>query len=110
VPAPQNFAYKVAEVVALIPPGRVSTYGAIANYLGTGMSARMVGHVLGKSIEGHTVLPAHRVVNAQGLLTGAHAFPPAHSMEDRLAQEGVAVIDNRVVDFGRLFWDPARHL
>lgn len=106
----QGFAEKVAEVVALIPPGRVSTYGAIAKYLGTGMSARMVGHVLGKSIEGHTVLPAHRVVNAQGLLTGAHAFPPEQSMEIRLANEGVAVRDNRVAEFKSLFWDPARHL
>ncbi|GAB4412600.1 MAG: MGMT family protein [Bacteroidia bacterium] len=104
-----DFYTDVYDVVRLIPQGRVTTYGAIARYLGTASSSRMVGYAL-NSAAGLPDVPAHRVVNRLGLLTGSHHFPPDDPMEQRLAAEGVVVIDNRVQDFDRLFWDPAQEL
>ena len=100
-----SFFDDVYEVVRLIPPGRVSTYGAIARYLGAARSARMVGYAMNSSFALHDV-PAHRVVNRNGLLSGRHHFPPERPMEDQLMAEGIAVSDHQVVDFDKHFWDP----
>ena len=96
----------VYEVVRLIPRGRVTSYGAIARYLGI-KSARVVGWAMNAS-EGH--LPAHRVLNSKGQLSGAPAFSPHRSMETLLVEEGIPVSGNRVIDFQRYFWDPAEEL
>ncbi|ARS36284.1 MGMT family protein [Pontibacter actiniarum] len=104
-----NFFQNVYEVVQLIPPGRVTSYGAIASYLGAKGSARMVGWAL---IASHplTKIPAHRVVNRVGMLTGSQHFDAPNAMQERLEQEGVRVENDKVVDFDRLFWDPAKEL
>jgi methylated-DNA-protein-cysteine methyltransferase-like protein len=105
-----SFFEQVYEVVRLIPHGRVSSYGAIARYLGTGGSSRMVGWAMNAC---HGVLPpvpAHRVVNRLGILSGKAHFPGPDKMQQRLEAEGVLVKDDKVVDFHRLFWDPAEHL
>jgi methylated-DNA-protein-cysteine methyltransferase-like protein len=96
---------KVYETVRRIPRGRVSTYGAIADYLALG-AARMVGWALNKSFSDHSV-PAHRVVNRRGELSGRNHFPHPDMMRELLEQEGVKIIDQRVVDFEALFWHPA---
>lgn len=104
----QQFAEQVYELVKLIPYGRVTTYGHIAKYLGTGKSARLVGWVLGKSQT--AIIPAHRVVNSSGLLSGRHAFSKDYPMEERLREEGVEVKDSKVVNFKACLWDPALEL
>lgn len=98
----------VYEVVRQVPRGRVTTYGAIADYLALG-SARMVGWALNKSFSGIGV-PAHRVVNRQGELSGRIHFPTPTMMQQLLEQEGVEVVDNKIVDFKALFWHPATGL
>ncbi len=103
-----NFFHDVYEVCMLIPKGRVTSYGAIARYLGTGMSARMVGWAMNATPS--KKVPAHRVVNSQGLLTGKHHFKPPSAMETRLKKEGVKVVKDKVVDFEKKFWDPGREL
>jgi methylated-DNA-protein-cysteine methyltransferase related protein len=105
-----GFFENVWEVVRLIPKGRVSTYGAIANYLGTRMSARMVGWAMNSSHPVSPKVPAQRVVNRNGMLTGKHHFETPEKMEDLLAKEGVKVKNDTVIDFEKLFWDPAKHL
>ena len=104
-----NFFEDVFEVVKLIPTGRVTSYGAIARYLGVSSSARMVGWAMNAS---HTEsgVPAHRVVNSQGLLTGKHHFVPPGLMQKSLEKEGVKVQKDKVQDFGNKFWDPAKEL
>lgn len=104
----KGFFEMVYEVTRMIPYGRVTSFGAIAKYLGAPRSARMVGWALNGS---HSLdVPAHRVVNRNGLLTGKHHFPGTHLMRDLLESEGVKVIDNQVKDFKDLFWDPSEHL
>ena len=105
----KNFFEDVYEVVKLIPEGRVTSYGAIASYLGSKGSARMVGWAL---IASHplTKIPAHRVVNRVGMLTGKQHFDQPNAMQERLEQEGVKVKNDQVVDFEKLFWDPAKEL
>ena len=100
-----HFFEAVYAVVRLIPPGRVTTYGAIAHCLGTKGSARMVGWALHQAAQLPDV-PAHRVVNRHGLLTGKHHFTGALTMEQRLAAEGVRVYKDQVQEFAQLFWDP----
>jgi methylated-DNA-protein-cysteine methyltransferase-like protein len=103
-----NFFEKVYEVARLIPYGRVTSYGAIAKYLGAARSARMVGWAMNSS---HTQdVPAHRVVNRVGLLSGKHHFPGSNLMQQLLENEGVKVEDNKVVDFEKHFWDPVKEL
>lgn len=105
-----NFFEDVYEVVRLIPKGRVTSYGAIAAYLGAKRSARMVGWAL---ISAHTLpdqVPTHRVVNRNGLLTGRHHFETPTRMQERLEQDGVKVENDQVVAFEKLFWDPAAEL
>ena len=98
-----QFFEDVYEVSKLIPSGRVTSYGAIARYLGAAKSARMVGYALNNPGPG---VPAHRVVNRNGLLTGKHHFPPASPMEDRLQAEGIQIKDDQVQNFQKVFWDP----
>ena len=107
---PQNkdFFTRVYEVTKMIPYGRVTSYGAIARFLGSGQSARMVGWALNKCHTSKEFIPAHRVVNREGLLTGAPHFGTASAMEQMLENEGVKIEDNQVVDFDKLFWDPNR--
>jgi methylated-DNA-protein-cysteine methyltransferase-like protein len=105
-----GFFENVWDVVRLIPKGRVSTYGAIANYLGTRMSARMVGWAMNSSHLVKPKVPAQRVVNRNGMLTGKQHFATVTEMEELLAKEGVAIKDDKVVQFEKLFWDPAKHL
>lgn len=108
-PEKKNFFQDVYQVVEQIPAGRVTSYGAIASYLGSKGSARMVGWAL---IASHpaTHIPAHRVVNRVGLLTGSQHFDYPNAMQERLEQEGVKVEKNQVVEFQKLFWDPAKEL
>ena len=103
-----NFFEDVFEVVALIPKGRVTSYGAIARYLGTKMSARMVGWAM-NAAHGQKIA-AHRVVNSQGLLTGKHHFKTPTAMQRALEKEDVKVIRDKVVDFKERFWDPSQEL
>ncbi len=104
-----SFFEDVFEVVKLIPKGRVTSYGAIGAYLGLRSSARMVGWAMNAS-HADSKVPAHRVVNSQGLLTGKHHFTPPSAMESRLKKEGVKVVKDKVVDFDKKFWDPSIEL
>jgi methylated-DNA-protein-cysteine methyltransferase related protein len=106
----ENFFELVYEVVRQIPRGRVSSYGAIAACLGAKSSARMVGWAMNGAGRIKPKVPAHRVVNRNGMLSGKHHFSPPGSMEKLLKQEGVKVKDDQVVDFKALFWDPADEL
>ena len=104
-----NFFEDVFDVVRLIPKGRVTSYGAIANYLGTKMSARMVGWAM-NAAHSEKGIAAHRVVNSKGLLTGRHHFVPASSMQKKLEKEGVKVKNHQVQDFEKRFWNPNKEL
>jgi methylated-DNA-protein-cysteine methyltransferase-like protein len=105
-----SFFDKVHSIVRLIPKGRVTSYGAIAEYLGTKGSARMVGWAMNASHTQVAQVPAHRVVNRDGLLTGKHHFSGAVVMQQLLENEGVEVVDDKVVRFDELFWDPGKEL
>ncbi len=104
-----NFFQDVFEVVKLIPKGRVTSYGAIGEYLGLKSSARMVGWAMNAS---HTEkgVPAHRVVNAKGLLTGKHHFETPTKMEELLEKEGIKIKDGYVVEFQKRLWLPKEEL
>ncbi|MBQ4913030.1 MGMT family protein [Maribacter sp. MMG018] len=104
-PENENFFEKVYQVTRLIPEGRVTSYGAIAKYLGAARSARMVGWALNGSKKMEDV-PAHRVVNKAGLLTGKHHFDGTSLMQQLLESEGVEVIDNQIQHLEKYFWDP----
>ena len=95
---------RVYAVVRTIPRGRVSTYGAIADFLALG-SARMVGWALRQSIA-YDFIPAHRVVNRNGVLSGRNAFPTPTYMQEMLEQEGITIVDHCVIDFAEYFWHP----
>jgi methylated-DNA-protein-cysteine methyltransferase-like protein len=102
-----NFFNDVYDVVKLIPKGRVTSYGAIANFLGVKSSARMVGWAM---FGCPRRIPAHRVVNSAGLLTGKHHFDTPHTMQSRLEKEGIVVIKDKIQNFHTVFWDPAKEL
>ena|SRR5471030_714971 len=104
-----NFFDSVYEVARLIPVGRVTSYGAIASYLGTKGSSRMVGYAMQASTHAKPAVPAHRVVNRQGLLTAKFHFG-GELMAELLESEGVHVKDDQVQDFKSVFWDPAVEL
>ena len=104
-----NFYENVYEVVKLIPPGRISSYGAIARYLGAAKSARAVGYALNQCAS-HPDVPAHRVVNRLGLLTGKHHFSHPDAMQQALEAEGITVIEDQVQNFEKYFWDPSQEL
>jgi methylated-DNA-protein-cysteine methyltransferase-like protein len=106
----QNFFKDVFEVAKLIPAGRVTSYGAIAKYLGSARSSRMVGWAMNASFSQEETIPAHRVVNRQGLLTGKNHFPTPFEMADRLEAEGVKVENDKIVNFDKHFWDPSIEL
>lgn len=105
-PEKDSFFEKVYEVASLIPYGRVTSYGAIAEYLGIRGSARMVGWAMSASHLSGTNVPAHRVVNRNGLLTGKHHFGGPNVMRQLLESEGIEVEDDKVVDFEKKFWNP----
>ena len=105
-----DFFSEVYEVVKLIPPGRVTSYGAIARYLGTTGSARMVGWAMNASHSHDEFVPAHRVVNRNGLLTGKHHFDNSEAMKELLENEGIKITNEGVADFNLKFWDPSREL
>ncbi len=105
-----SFYDQVYQVVRLIPRGRVSSYGAIASYLGTKGSARMVGYAMNAAATASPPVPAHRVLNRNGLLTGKFHFGTPDLMQQLLGNEGVKVENDKVKDFKTLFWDPAKEL
>jgi methylated-DNA-protein-cysteine methyltransferase-like protein len=104
-----NFFEKVYSVAKQIPYGRVTSYGAIAKYLGAARSARMVGWAMNASHNNHEI-PAHRVVNRKGLLTGKHHFDGTNLMQQLLESEGIIVIENQIQNFETIFWDPFKEL
>ncbi|MCU0362050.1 MAG: MGMT family protein [Bacteroidales bacterium] len=105
-----DFFSRVYDLVRLIPPGRVTSYGAIAAYLGSGRSARMVGWALNASHSQPGFIPAHRVVNRKGMLTGKHHFGNSTTMQQLLQNEGLIVEDDLVINFRERFWDPMKEL
>ena len=105
-----NFFQKVFDVVALIPFGRVTSYGAIAKYIGSPQAGRMVGWAMNKSFSSKEFLPAHRVVNRNGLLTGKVHFGDPGLMQQLLENENIKVVDDQIVNFNKVFWDPNREL
>jgi len=102
-----NFFNKVYEIVRIIPIGRVTSYGAIGKYLGSAKSARMVGWALNKCPND---VPAHRVINRNGLLTGKAHFNGINLMQQLLENEGIVVEENKVINLGNNFWDPSKEL
>jgi len=105
-----SFFEKVYQVVQHIPSGKVTTYGAIAEYLGTRGAARMVGWAMNASHSHPENIPAHRVVNRIGMLTGKHHFGNPHIMQQLLESEGLTIAGDRIVDFEKYFWHPSKHL
>jgi methylated-DNA-protein-cysteine methyltransferase-like protein len=111
VPSSQrNFFEDVFDVVRQIPKGRVTNYGAIAKYLGSGLSSRMVGWAMNASHGLHPPIPAQRVVNRNGMLTGKHHFQTPTLMQELLEKDGVAVLNDKVVEFSQRYWDPEKEL
>jgi methylated-DNA-protein-cysteine methyltransferase-like protein len=108
--ADDSFFDKVFSVVRLIPYGRATSYGAIAEYIGMKGSSRMVGWAMNASHSQALPVPAHRVVNRNGDLTGKHHFPSPNLMEELLKSEGIEVVDDRIVDFKNVFWNPSEEL
>ncbi len=102
----KDFSEMVYEIVRLVPIGRVTTYGAIARCLGMSRSSRMVGMVLKGCQQEKNPVPAHRVVNRNGMLTGKAAFGNSNEMAKLLQDEGIRVSDDKVVEFKTVFWDP----
>jgi len=105
-----NFFEKVYQVARLIPLGRVTSYGAIATFLGAARSARMVGWAMNNSHNQQEEVPAHRVVNRKGLLTGKHHFDGTNLMQQLLENEGIVVVENQIQNFDKIFWNPSEEL
>jgi len=105
-----SFFEWVYEVVKLIPEGRVTSYGAIAEYLGSKGSARMVGWAMNASHSSKVPIPAHRVVNRKGVLTGKHHFGSPGLMQQLLENEGIKIVDDQIINFKDIFWDPKKEL
>ena len=105
-----SFFELVFEVVRQVPKGRVTTYGAVANCLGTKLSARMVGWAMNGAHRVRPKVPAHPVINRNGMLSGKHHFATPNQMQELLEKEGIKVINDTVVDFKKLFWDPAEEM
>ena len=104
-----DFFQRVYIVVKKIPFGKVTSYGAIANYLGSPQSSRVVGWAMNNSHSNNDI-PAHRVVNRKGMLTGKHHFLGSNLMEELLQNEGIKIKNNIIVDFENLFWDPSENI
>ncbi|WP_417876400.1 MGMT family protein [Winogradskyella sediminis] len=107
-PETLSFFEKVYEVAKKIPYGRVTSYGAIAKYLGAGKSARIVGYAMNGSHDKD--VPAHRVVNRKGLLTGKHHFEGTNLMQQLLENEGITVVENQIQNLESVYWDPVKEL
>jgi methylated-DNA-protein-cysteine methyltransferase related protein len=105
-----SFFDKVYDIVKMIPSGRVTSYGAIAEYLGTRGSARMVGWAMNSAHTETSNVPAHRVVNRVGLLTGKHHFGGLKVMQQLLEGEGIKIEEDKVQEFEKIFWDPKKEL
>jgi methylated-DNA-protein-cysteine methyltransferase-like protein len=105
-----DFYEQIYQIVRLIPRGRVTSYGAIAEALGAKGSSRQVGYAMNSSFKVRPPVPAHRVVNRNGLLTGKHHFGSPTRMQELLEKEKVKIEKDRVVDFEKLFWDPGKEL
>lgn len=105
-----SFFTDVYDVVRQIPKGRVTSYGSIATYLGTKLSARMVGWAMNAAHVARPKIPAHRVVNRNGILTGKFHFDTPEMMEELLKKENIDVKENKITDFKKLFWDPSVEL
>ncbi|MBS1637817.1 MAG: MGMT family protein [Bacteroidetes bacterium] len=105
-----DFFEQVYQVVRLVPKGRVTSYGAIAAYLGAKGSSRLVGYAMNAAHAQKPKVPAHRVVNRNGQLTGKHHFATPSQMQELLEKEKVKVENDRVVDFAKRFWDPMKEL
>jgi methylated-DNA-protein-cysteine methyltransferase-like protein len=106
----KDFFQMVYQVVRLIPKGRVTSYGAIAACLGAKTSSRLVGYAMNGAHNVRPKVPAHRVVNRMGVLTGKHHFETPHRMQELLEKENIKVKNDRVLDFKDLFWDPSKEL
>ena len=105
-PKNKDFFIRVYEIAVSIPFGKVTTYGAIARYLGSAQSARMVGWALNHCSSYKEYVPAHRVVNRNGMLTGKHHFGTASAMQQLLENEGIRIEENKIIDFEKVFWNP----
>ena len=105
-----SYYENIYRLVRLIPPGRVTTYGAIARFLGSPRAARQVGYAMNLALRQTEYVPAHRVVNRKGLLTGKHHFGGPKVMQELLENEGVKVEDDRILNFQDYFWDPSNEL
>lgn len=101
---------RIYDIVRLIPKGRVSSYGAIANYLGAKKSSRVVGWAMNASHSLPEKMPAHRVVNRNGMLTGKMHFSHPNEMEDKLKAENIQVENDKIINFNEVFWDPIKEL
>lgn len=106
----KDFFQMVYQVVRLVPKGRVTSYGAIAAYLGAKSSSRVVGYAMNGAHQVKPKVPAHRVVNRNGLLTGKHHFETPYQMQELLAKEKILVENDKIVDFKNKFWDPTEEL
>ena len=106
----KDFFKMVYEVVKLVPKGRVTSYGAIANYLGSKSSSRVVGYAMNASHKIKPKVPAHRVVNRIGLLSGKQHFETPFQMEELLMKEKIVIKNDKVIDFKKIFWDPQKEL
>ncbi len=105
-----NFYEQVFEIVRLIPKGRVSTYGAVAKALGAAKSSRMVGYALSMAGLAYPPVPAHRIVNSSGLLTGKFHFNPPNLMQELLEKEGIIVKNDKIKNFKLVFWNPLKEI
>ncbi len=101
-----NFFQKVYQIARKVPHGRITTYGAIAKAIGSARSARMVGWAMNKAYDQEEYVPAHRVVNRKGLLTGKTHFPGENTMQELLENEGITVNDNQIQNFEKHLWEP----
>ena len=106
----ENFKQAIYNIVVCIPPGRATSYGAIARAVGYPQLSRMVGHIMGECDSTQTGIPAHRVVNSQGKLTAKECFDPPGEMERLLASEGITVENDRIRNWKKVFWDPVVEL
>jgi|TARA_B100001093_G_C26844339_1_gene1022049 methylated-DNA-protein-cysteine methyltransferase-like protein len=109
MPPETSFFIKVYDIVRQIPEGKVTSYGAIAKYLGAPQSSRMVGWAM-NAAHSHSNVPAHRVVNRKGILTGKHHFGGETVMKQLLENEGIKVFENQIQDFDKHLWDPVQFL
>lgn len=107
---PNDVYQSIFDIVRLVPKGKVTTYGAVAAAIGARSGARLVGYAMNHCTGAKPKVPAHRVVNSSGILTGKHHFSPPERMQQLLEKEKVKVMNDKVVDFKKHFWDPLQEL